>query len=89
MDAIENLSKQYEECLTLASQIANLHIENWLADLSHAESVGPRIDPTLYRKYIYSRKPAALKRILLASLALKQVVQDVRDEVASNPEAYV
>jgi hypothetical protein len=61
-----------------ARLIAMLPIEDWLEALEHAEAIGPFIDPTKYRQYLYSEKPEIIKKILRAALELKRVMEEVQ-----------
>ncbi len=66
------------ELFTHANALAALDLEGWLGALEHNETVAAVVDPTLYRKYIYSKKPEALKTVLSAALALKFAVLKVQ-----------
>ena len=61
-----------DQIVLVAQFAACLPIEDLLADLSHAETVGPILDPTLYRKALYSGKLDAVRRLAEKALALKQ-----------------
>lgn len=71
----------YELLLQWSALIAMLPIDEWLGDLEHAESVAPVLDPTMYRDYIYSKKPEVLKKIMRAALELKRTVEEQQAEI--------
>jgi hypothetical protein len=64
-----------------AKVISLFPIEEWLGALDIAESIAPILDPTLYRRYIYSEKPDVLKKILRAALALKIAMAEAQPAV--------
>jgi|SRR5882672_7793781 len=61
-----------------ANALAALDLGGWLEALERGEAVAAVVDPTLYRKYLYSKKPEALKAVLRAALALKFAVLQVQ-----------
>ena len=60
----------------LLGLISDLPVEQALSDLSFAESIGPIINPTLAKEYIYSRKGDELKDILNALIRVKTIALD-------------
>lgn len=79
-ESIQALTEGFELMLNYSRIIAMLPLEDWRNALSRAETLGPVLDPTLYREYIYSRKPDVLKKILDAAIVLKRAVVSVQDE---------
>ena len=74
LEAVDVLQAGYEMLLTWSRNIAMLPLEEWQNQLERAETLGPILDPTLFRKYLYSNKPDILKSILNAAIPLKQAV---------------
>ena len=60
----------------LLGLISDLPLEQALNDLLRAESMGPLLDPTLYKKYIYSGKGDELKEMLNALIRVKTLTLD-------------
>lgn len=73
-EAVKLTQEGFELLCSHARIIAMLPLEDWLQALEHAETVGPILDPTLYREYLYSKKPEILKGIIRAAITLKQEV---------------
>lgn len=61
--------------------MAMLPIEEWLAALEKAETLGPLVDPTLYRAYIHAERTTVLKEMLRAALPLKQAVMKAQPAI--------
>lgn len=78
---LETMKEGFNYVCNLSRLIAMMPIEDWLNALNHAETIGPILDPTLFRSYIYSRKPEILKKILRAALELKRTIQEVQPDV--------
>lgn len=68
------------------AMIALMPIEDWLTALDRAETVGPILDPTLYRDYLQSGKGEVIKDVLHAALAFKRVIVAAQEKVKSHPE---
>ena len=56
--------------------LSDLPLEQALNDLLRAETVGPILDPTLYKEYIYSGKGDELKDMLNAVIRVKALTLD-------------
>jgi hypothetical protein len=80
---IRDLQDQWDMLCQEARLIAMMPIEKWLEDLDHAETVGPFIDPTLMRDYLYSGKGEVLKKVMRAALHLKKAVNEVQPYLAA------
>jgi hypothetical protein len=80
-ETMATLTEGFEFVCQQARLIAMMPIEDWLRALDRAETLGPVVDPTLYREYIYSKKPEILKKVLLAALALKRVVLEAQPAI--------
>lgn len=80
-EAANTMMEGFNYVCNLSRLIAMMPIEDWIKALDHSESVGFFIDPTLYKKYIFSKKPEVLKKILWAALELKRTVQEVQPDV--------
>lgn len=69
---------EYERTQTalqsLRAQVEVLDLDGFLARITHAEVLGPVLDPTLYRRA--ARQLDVVKRIALAAKRLKEVVPD-------------
>ena len=76
-----DLMEGWNLLFTYAKVIAMLPIEEWQRALAHAESVAPIIDPTLFREYLYSKKPEIIKKVMDAALQLKIAVLSVQPEL--------
>ena len=72
----------YEFLCSQARLIAMLPLEQWQADLDHAEAVGPLLDPTIYRDYLESGKGEILKSILRPAIELKRAVLAAQSRIA-------
>lgn len=73
-DNIRLQAQGFELLCSQARIIAMLPLEDWLSALELAETIGPVLDPTLYRDYLYSQKPEILKEIIRAAIPLKKAV---------------
>ena len=71
---VSALIEGYETMCLWSRNIAMLPLEDWRQALDRAETLGPIMDPTLYREYLYSDKAKALREILDACIKLKAVV---------------
>jgi hypothetical protein len=85
MSTRTELTLQYEMLAQWGALIAELPIEQWISDLEYMDTIGPIIDPTLYRAYIYSGKKEPLLEMLRGALAFKQGVLRARRHVIDNP----
>jgi len=72
--AVELTQEGFEILCLWARNIAMLPLNEWLEALDHAETVGPFLDPTLYRDYIYSEKPKVIRELIEAGITLKAAV---------------
>ncbi len=81
-EAIRTLIDGFDILCNQAKIITMFPIEEWLETLEKGETIAPYIDPTLYRQYIYSRKPELLKKVLKAALELKRTMLEMQPEVA-------
>ena len=82
LEALDVLQAGYQMLLTWSRNIAMLPLEEWQSQLDRAETLGPILDPTLYRKYLYSDKPDILKSILSAAIPLKHAVLSAQPKIA-------
>ncbi|CAN5389654.1 hypothetical protein BH09PLA1_BH09PLA1_26040 [soil metagenome] len=73
-EAGELMKEGFELLCNWSRMIAMLPLEDWQRALDHAETVGPIVDPTLMREYLYSDKPAVIKSLLDAAIPLKRAV---------------
>jgi len=80
-DPRRELWVQWDLLLGQAAIIAEMPIEKWLDDFDRAETLGPILDPTLYRSYLYSKKGDVLKAVFNAALTLKRAVLEARERV--------
>lgn len=62
--------------------LAMLPMERWLRELEHAEAVGAILDPTLYRKYLWSGREGMTKDILRAAIEFKHAIQRAQQDVS-------
>jgi hypothetical protein len=83
---VDTMKEGFGELLTWARIIAMLPLEEWLNLLNRAESIGPIVDPTLFREYIYSDKPKILKSIIEAAIPLKRAVLAAQPAVVKEIE---
>ena len=67
------------------AMLALMPIEEWLEALSKAETLGPVLDPTLYRAYLYSGKGEIIKDVLEAALIFKRAI--VKAQAKIRPDA--
>ena len=58
--------------------IALLPIEKWIEDLNRMDTIGPILDPTLYKKYLDSGREQPTKALLTAALRFKLAVLDLQ-----------
>lgn len=73
-EAVNTMVQGFNLFATHSRMIAMLPIEEWLQSLERAETLGPIVDPTLFKAYIHSERTAVLKDILHAALPLKRAV---------------
>ena len=57
------------------AMLALLPIEDWLSAFDRAEALGPILDPTLYREYLFSGKGEIIKDVLHHALLFKRAIQ--------------
>lgn len=64
--------------------IAMLPLERWLEQFEKAETLGPILDPTLYRDYIYDpeERGELLKGLIRAAIPLKREILNIQDRYA-------
>ena len=80
-EAIETLMAGFDVVCQNARMIAMMPIEDWLEALEKGEAIAPFVDPSLYLRYVYSKKPEALKKVLRAALDLKRAVQSIQPDL--------
>lgn len=85
-DVVKTTVEGFELLCTQARLIAMFPLEEWQEAFRRAETVAPLVDPTLYRDYIYSKKPEIIKEIIAAALALKRVVLKHQPTIAAMRE---
>lgn len=78
---LTQLMSEWDIAMHYARVITLLPIDKWLADLEHAESVAPILDPTAYRDYIYSPNPEIIKKVFRALLEVKRVVEGLQPQL--------
>jgi len=86
MTELETLTAGFELLSTWSRNIAMLPLEDWDRALERAETVGPILDPTLFREYLYSDKAKILRRLIAAAIPLKRVVLDAQPTVRAEME---
>ena len=88
LDSSGNILKTYKG--TRAMDVAGklLPLAEWLRAINRAETVGPILDPTLYREYLNSPKSVAIKELIEAAIPLKAVVDKWRGKIAADEEAF-
>lgn len=64
--------------------LALMPIEDWLTAFERAETLGPILDPTLYRNYLYSSKGDVIKEVLAAAMVFKRAILKAQKDVASS-----
>jgi hypothetical protein len=80
-EALKTITEGFDFVCHQARLIAMMPIEDWLQILEHAESIAPITDPTLYRQYLYSKKPEILKKVLRSALELKRTIEEIQPDV--------
>jgi hypothetical protein len=67
-----------------AKIIAMLPLEEWISAFERAESLGPILDPTLYRDYIYDpeEKGELLKDLIRSAIPLKREILKLQERYA-------
>jgi len=88
-EAIQTLTEGWDFVLSQSRLIALMPIEEWLEALEKGESLASIIDPTVYRQYIYSKRPEVLKKVLRAALELKRTVLEVQPDVVATMKERV
>lgn len=76
------LVEQWDLLMNHARWIAIMPIEQWLEAFERAETLGPVLDPTLFRDYLYSGKGDVIKSIMHAALPLKKAVLEAQPKLA-------
>lgn len=66
---------------TWSRQIAMLPLEDWRQAFDRAETLGPILDPTLYRDYLHSGRGEIIKELLDAAIKLKAVVNKAQPKI--------
>lgn len=69
-----------QQLLWLAGLVSTLDLDGFLRCIGSAESLGPILDPTLYRRG--SLKLDAIKRIATAARQLQKAVAQAKQELA-------
>lgn len=70
-----------EFVMSQGAMLAMLPLEKWLADLERQDTIGPILDPTMYREYLYSGRREMLLEVLSAAVALKSAIVKAQDGV--------
>ena len=73
-EAMETTRQGWDFVLHQGAMLAMMPIEDWLEAFSRAETLGPLVDPTLYREYLYSGKGEIIKDVLGAALVFKRAI---------------
>ncbi len=63
--------------------ISMLPLEDWRAAFDRAETLGPVIDPTLYRDYLSTGRGEIIKDVLDAAIVLKRAVLKHQTAIAN------
>lgn len=79
-------SMTQEQLVLLASLVANLKLDAFLARIERADALTPMLDPTLWMRG--GAKLAAVRRLALAAKGLRdEVLRQARDELAERERA--
>lgn len=84
--AVQDLQDGWSFVMSQGAMIALFPIEDWLEALERAETVGPILDPTLFRDYLYCGKGPIIKDVLRAALTLKQAVVKAQQQITADPK---
>ena len=84
MSTIRDIHAGWDVLLGQAGIISLLPLEDWLVAFERAEAIGPILDPTLYRQYLYDpeKKGQVIKEIIEAAIPLKQAILKARARYA-------
>lgn len=80
-EARDTMTMGFELLCTRSRMIAQLPLEDWDRAFENAETVGPILDPTLYRQYLYSEKGKVIRELIRAAIPLKQTVLEVQSKI--------
>jgi hypothetical protein len=72
-EKIEQMQLGFDLLLNAARTISMLPLREWLDAFNRAETLGPFLDPTLYREYLFDkqRRGETLKELIQLALPLK------------------
>ena len=79
--AIRDIRDGWSFVFQQGALLAELPIEKWIEELERAETLGPILDPTLYRDYLWDGKGKVIKDVLKAALHFKAAIFKARDSV--------
>ena len=79
-ETMEAMHGGWNILISQAKIIATLPLEEWLEAFERAETLGPILDPTLYREYIYDpeEKGELLKDLIRSAVPLKREIQKLQ-----------
>lgn len=82
--AIETMQEGWTLLISQAKIIAMLPLEEWLEAFARAETLGPILDPTLYRGYIYDKdnKSELIQDLIRAAIPLKREILKLQKKFA-------
>lgn len=70
-----------ELLLSQGAIIALMPLEQWLQDLERSDAIGPILDPTLYREYLWSGRERMSKEVLSAAIHFKAAILKAQADV--------
>lgn len=81
MSTVEDMHEGWNILISQARIIAMLPLEEWLQAFERAETLGPILDPTLYRDYIYDpdEKGELLKELIRSAIPLKREIRKLQE----------
>lgn len=80
-EAAMDFKEAFEFVLRQGAMLAMLPLEDWLAGLERADAIGPILDPTLYREYLWSGRDQLTKDVLRAAIQFKAAILRAQSDV--------
>lgn len=82
-ETIKTIMLGYDMLINQAKVLASLPLEDWERAFEKFETIGPLIDPTLYREVIYSKKCKVIRMLIKAAIPLKHAVEEAQEIILS------
>lgn len=80
-ESVQEMQQGWMFVMQQAAMLAFMPIEDWLEKFNIAESIGPIVEPSMYRDYIYSQNEEIIKEVLKAALVFKRAILSAQAKI--------